>query len=122
MRRSYSEDRWVGQKFYPILIVEKDTMEPVCKPMARRWQMPFASSRGYGSLTLQHDVAEMLNRRRAAECRDELTPPHPFLPKERGRLTPFGPRAAACYRSRMLPSVIAPGRAKNLDALTAERP
>jgi hypothetical protein len=30
-------------------------MEPVCKPMARRWQMPFASSRGYGSLILQHD-------------------------------------------------------------------
>ena len=33
--------------------------------MARRWQMPFASSRGYGSLTLQHDVADMLNRRYA---------------------------------------------------------
>jgi hypothetical protein len=32
-------------------------MEPVCQPMASRWQMPFASSRGYGSLKLQHDVA-----------------------------------------------------------------
>ena len=31
----------------------------------RRWQMPFASSRGYGSAKLQHDVAEMLNRRHA---------------------------------------------------------
>jgi hypothetical protein len=57
MRRSYDEDRWLGQRYYPILIVEKDTMEPVCQPMARGWQMPFASSRGYGSLTLQHDVA-----------------------------------------------------------------
>jgi hypothetical protein len=33
--------------------------------MAQNWQMPFASSRRYGSLTLQHDVAEMLRRRHA---------------------------------------------------------
>ena len=50
MRRLYDEDRWLGQKYFPLLVVEKDTMEPVCKPMAERWQMPFASSRGYGSL------------------------------------------------------------------------
>jgi hypothetical protein len=62
-RRLYDEDRWLRQSWYPILIVEKDTMEPVCKPMASRWQMPFASSRGYSSLRLQHDVADMLNRR-----------------------------------------------------------
>ena len=59
----YDEDRWIGQPNYPLLIVEKDTMQPVCKPIAQRWRMPFASSRGYGSLTLQHDVAEMLRRR-----------------------------------------------------------
>jgi hypothetical protein len=64
MRRDYDEDRWLGQKFYPVLI-EKDTMEPVCRPTASRWQMSFASSRGYGSLTLQHDVAQMLNDRYA---------------------------------------------------------
>jgi hypothetical protein len=63
MRRRYSEDRWIGQPYYPVLLVEKDTMEPVCRPIAGRWQMPFASSRGYGSLKLQHDVADMLNRR-----------------------------------------------------------
>jgi hypothetical protein len=63
MRRLYDEDRWLGQCYFPIFIVEKDTMEPVCKPMADRWQMPFASSRGYGSLKLQHDVAEMLRHR-----------------------------------------------------------
>ena len=56
MRRQYEEDRWLGQKFYPVLIVEKDTLEPI----ASRWQMPFASSRGYSSLKLQHDVAQML--------------------------------------------------------------
>jgi hypothetical protein len=33
--------------------------------MAHQWQMPFASSRGYASLTLQHDVAELLIRRHA---------------------------------------------------------
>ena len=65
MRRTYTEDRWIGQPYYPIFIVEKDTLEPVCKPMARRWQMPFASSRGHASLTLQHDVADMLCRRHA---------------------------------------------------------
>jgi hypothetical protein len=64
MRQSYSEDRWIGQPYYPVLIVEKDTLDPICRPMARRWQMPFASSRGYGSLTLQHDIALMLRRRR----------------------------------------------------------
>src|SRR6476469_1927215 len=45
-----------GQPFFPIFIVEKDTMEPVCQPMAMNWHMPFASSRGYSSLKLQHDV------------------------------------------------------------------
>ena len=65
LRKRYDEDRWLGQPYYPILIVEKDTMQPVCKPMASDWQMPFASSRGYGSLTLQKDVAEMLKRRYA---------------------------------------------------------
>jgi hypothetical protein len=65
MRRIYDEDRWIGQKFFPLLIVEKDTLEPVCKPMAMRWQMPFASSRGYGSLTLQHDVAKLIIERHA---------------------------------------------------------
>ena len=65
MRNNYDEDRWLGQPFYPVLIVEKDTMEPVCRPMASRWQAKFASSRGYGSLTLQHDVAQALNERYA---------------------------------------------------------
>jgi hypothetical protein len=63
MRETYEEDRWLGQSYYPVLIVEKDTMVPVCRPMAMAWQMPFASSRGYSSLTLQHDVATMLARR-----------------------------------------------------------
>jgi hypothetical protein len=63
MRRFYDEDRWLGQPFYPVHVVEKDTMEPICRPLARRWQMPFSSSRGYGSLKLQHDVADMLRRR-----------------------------------------------------------
>ena len=63
MRERYDEDRWLGQPYFPIFIVEKDTMEPVYQPMAQRWQMPFASSRGYGSLKLQHDVAEMLRHR-----------------------------------------------------------
>jgi hypothetical protein len=65
LRRSYDEDRWLGQSFYPILIVEKDTLEPVCRPLASRWQIPFCSSRGYSSLKLQHDVADMLRRRHA---------------------------------------------------------
>jgi hypothetical protein len=65
MRSMYDEDRWLGQRYYPIFIVEKDTMEPVCQPMAMRWRMPFASSRGNSSLKLQHDVAELLLRRHA---------------------------------------------------------
>lgn len=65
MCRRYTEDRWLGQPAYPVLIVEKDTLEPVCKPMAQAWQMPFASSRGYSSLTLQHDAAEILRDRHA---------------------------------------------------------
>lgn len=65
LRQTYDEDRWLGQPYYPILIVEKDTMEPVCKPLASRWQMPFASSRGYSSVGLQHDVAKLLRERMA---------------------------------------------------------
>jgi hypothetical protein len=65
LRRNYDEDRWLGQAFYPVLIVEKDTLEPICRPLAGRWQMPFSSSRGYGSLKLQHDVADALRRRYA---------------------------------------------------------
>jgi hypothetical protein len=63
LRLVYDEDRWLGQPYYPVFIVEKDTMEPICRPMAMRWQMPFASSRGYSSLKLQHDVAAMLRQR-----------------------------------------------------------
>jgi hypothetical protein len=65
LREHYDEDRWFDQDYFPIFIVEKDTLEPVCRPMAMRWQMPFASSRGYGSLKLQYDVARMLRRRKA---------------------------------------------------------
>jgi hypothetical protein len=63
LRENYTEDRWRWQPYYPILIVEKDTMEPICRPIAGSWQMPFASSRGYSSLTLQHDTADALRRR-----------------------------------------------------------
>jgi len=70
MRRQYQEDRWLGQSCYPIMVVEKDTMEPVCQPMAMNWQMPFASSRGYSSLRLQYDVARMLRRRCAKTSQD----------------------------------------------------
>jgi hypothetical protein len=69
LRRIYDEDRWIGQPNFPVLVVEKDTMVPVCEPMARRWQMPFASSRGYSSLKLQHDVAELIIRRYAKMLR-----------------------------------------------------
>jgi hypothetical protein len=65
LRRAYDEDRWIGQPVYPLLIVEKDTLEPICRPLAERWQIPYCSSRGYGSLKLQHDVADMLRRRHA---------------------------------------------------------
>ena len=65
LRQHYSEDRWLGQPYYPIFIVEKDTMEPICKPFASGWQMPFASSRGYSSLKLQYDVAKLLRNRYA---------------------------------------------------------
>jgi hypothetical protein len=63
LKRRYDEDRWLGQDFYPILIAEKDTLEPILQPVAYRWQIPFASSRGYGSLKLQHDVAKLLYER-----------------------------------------------------------
>jgi hypothetical protein len=65
MRRRYDEDRWLGQPYFPIFIVEKDTMVPVCEPMAQDWQMKFASSRGYGSLKLQYDTARKLSERLA---------------------------------------------------------
>jgi hypothetical protein len=65
LRSIYNEDRWHGQPFYPIVIVEKDTLEPIVKPHARHWSMPFASSRGYSSLTLQRDTARMLRDRHA---------------------------------------------------------
>jgi hypothetical protein len=65
MRRRYDEDRWPGQKYFPVLLVEKDTMEPICRPIASSWQIPFASSRGYGSLKLQYDVAKLLKNRHA---------------------------------------------------------
>jgi hypothetical protein len=63
LRDRYDEDRWLGQPFYPIFVVEKDTMQPVCQPMARDWQMPFASSRGYSGGRLQYDVAQLLLER-----------------------------------------------------------
>jgi hypothetical protein len=72
MRRRYDEDRWLGQKYFPVLVVEKDTLEPICRPIAFSWRMPFASSRGYSSLKLQHDVAKMLISRRAKTLARDL--------------------------------------------------
>jgi hypothetical protein len=72
LRRRYDEDRWDGQSFYPVLVVEKDTMEPVLRPVAMRWQMPFASSRGYSSLKLQHDTAAAIRERYAKTKQDIL--------------------------------------------------
>jgi hypothetical protein len=63
LRRIYDEDiRWLGQPCFPVLVVEKDTMVPITQPMARSWRIPFASSRGYGSLKLQHDTAALIRR------------------------------------------------------------
>jgi hypothetical protein len=64
-RRGYDEDRWLGQRYFPVLVVEKDTMVPISEPIASQWRMPFASSRGYSSLKLQHDVANLIRRREA---------------------------------------------------------
>jgi len=44
-RARYDEDRWLDQPYFRVVVVEKDTMEPVCKPTAQRWRMRFASSR-----------------------------------------------------------------------------
>jgi hypothetical protein len=35
LRRIYDEDRWIGQRYYPVVLVEKDTIEPVLRPFAR---------------------------------------------------------------------------------------
>jgi hypothetical protein len=35
MRKSHDKNRWRGQLSFPIFIVEKDTMEPVCRTMAQ---------------------------------------------------------------------------------------
>jgi hypothetical protein len=72
LRASYDEDRWRGQPYFPLLVVEKDTLEPVCQPIAESWQMPFTSSRGYGSLSIQHEVAKMLQARKAQYGQDGL--------------------------------------------------
>jgi hypothetical protein len=49
--------------------------------MALQWQMPFASSRGYSSLTLQHDTAEMFIHRQAKliHRRAEKTGQYPIV-------------------------------------------
>jgi hypothetical protein len=69
LRRRYDEDRWLGQPYFFVLVVEKDTMEPICRPIASRWQIPFASSRGYSSLKLQRDVAKMIRERHCEHLR-----------------------------------------------------
>jgi hypothetical protein len=57
--------RHTGEPIKAADSLDEAKAEPVCRPMAMQWQMPFASSRGYSSLTLQHDIAQMLARRRA---------------------------------------------------------
>src|SRR5262249_58820926 len=49
LRERYDEDRWLGQPYFPIFIVEKDTMEPLRQPMAGRRQKPVASPPRYSS-------------------------------------------------------------------------
>jgi hypothetical protein len=69
------ESRTPSRKFFLGARLGPRISFPLANPLAQRpkaaagcsddWQMPFASSRGYGSLTLQHDVAEMLGDRHA---------------------------------------------------------
>ena len=74
MRRRYEEDSSLEQHHYPILIVEKDTLEPVCKPIARRWQMPFASA----AATPRSSSSMMWPKCSSPPCQDRAVRHHLF--------------------------------------------
>ena len=66
MRNSYDEDRWRGQPSFPIFIVDKDTMEPVCRPMAQGCALVQKSHNA------QQFAQTAIQRHRAAKARERL--------------------------------------------------
>jgi hypothetical protein len=58
--RHHDEDWWLGRTLHG-LIVEKDTMQPVCKPIADRWKSPRVEP-------------WRARRRRSMACKAELSP------------------------------------------------
>src|SRR5262249_61389568 len=55
LRERYDEGRWLGEPYFPIFIVEKDTVGPVGQPVAGGRQMPVRPPPGLSSLQPRPD-------------------------------------------------------------------
>lgn len=55
----YSRDRWVDQPERVIVISEKGTVGGVIRSVTKRYNVPFAVYKGFGSATALHDLAEL---------------------------------------------------------------
>lgn len=54
--RQYKTDRQAGQPYNLLVIVEKDALSGVLRPVTSKYMIPLLVNRGYGSCTIMHDM------------------------------------------------------------------
>lgn len=60
--RQYRLDRQIGQPRKLLVIVEKDALSGVLKPITHKYMIPLLVNRGYGSCTVMKDLYDMFSR------------------------------------------------------------
>lgn len=59
---NYRIDMWENQVFRPIILLEKDALISSIAPICSALDVAYLSTRGYCSLSTQHELAQMINQ------------------------------------------------------------
>ncbi len=63
--RQYRVDHWDRQPYHVEILVEKQALEGVLEPAAKRWDLPFTANKGYLSQSMVYQIAKRLG-----DCHD----------------------------------------------------
>lgn len=60
--QSFRVDHWIDQPYHVEVLVEKQALEGVLQPAARKWDLPFTANKGYLSQSMVYEIAQRLKR------------------------------------------------------------
>jgi hypothetical protein len=63
--KQYRVDHWADQPWHVEILVEKQALEGVLEPVAKRWDLPFTANKGYLSQSMVYQIAKRLG-----DCHD----------------------------------------------------